>query len=347
LEEDSPKREITKKAKDLIKSSTNDIKQVEKLWRFISKIPLQEITNTTPTSSEVIPSSKKRKTMPLAECLTNYYRFMYEWCAEYSVSRSEVYKEVEFEAAKESELLHQPIKTLKLPSLVEDYIESEPRPTNKATEENVQSWFNGLMEASSTEWRTAVAVDTHLNAYLGGYMPDISIFDCEDSEDGAFIATYARTTLEIKKQKKVSGLTDEDKGQLLDYIYILVKEQPSRQLFSAFLSDGVFFYVVTYNRENHIYKELNLSFKKGIILFCCCDEQYCMYTNTRKNEGVTYSIFNLINSAMLFDQDISIRLSLLTRDYFYNIVAKDLRCVPVAKCKDILPLNHETDLVTW
>ncbi|CAG8805511.1 21949_t:CDS:2, partial [Racocetra persica] len=58
-----------------------------------------------------------------------------------------------------------------------------------------------------------------------------------------------------------------DKGQLLDYIYVMVQQQPSRQLFSASLLDRIFFYMVTFDKGVNIYKEINLKLVNGFALF--------------------------------------------------------------------------------
>ncbi|CAG8517073.1 9786_t:CDS:2 [Racocetra persica] len=130
-----------------------------------------------------------------------------------------------------------------------------------------EEWFNGLMRVASSLWVLVTAADTHNIAYLSGYIPDISVVDSADAEYGTFISSNVLTVLEIKRQKCVSGLTDEDKGQLLDYIYILVQQQPSRRLFSAFLSDGRFFYVMTFDKGDYTYKEHTMNFQQGLALF--------------------------------------------------------------------------------
>ncbi|CAG8789164.1 8650_t:CDS:2, partial [Racocetra fulgida] len=48
----------------------------------------------------------------------------------------------------------------------------------------------------------------------------------EDIQNRALISSKVRTVLEIKRRKCMSSLTDEDKGQLLDYIYAMVQQQP-------------------------------------------------------------------------------------------------------------------------
>ncbi|CAG8709935.1 13087_t:CDS:2, partial [Dentiscutata erythropus] len=66
-----------------------------------------------------------------------------------------------------------------------------------------------------------------------GLLKTQSKFNAKDMEGGTFILKYIYTVLEIKHHKNVSGLADEDKGQLLDYIRVLVQQQPSQRLFSA------------------------------------------------------------------------------------------------------------------
>ncbi|CAG8506292.1 7594_t:CDS:2, partial [Gigaspora rosea] len=65
------------------------------------------------------------------------------------------------------------------------------------TREQVQTWFNDLMKVANKLWGSVTA--------------------------------RVLTVLELKRPKNASGLTDEAKGQLLDYIRILVQKQPSRQ----------------------------------------------------------------------------------------------------------------------
>ncbi|CAG8466267.1 10894_t:CDS:2 [Funneliformis caledonium] len=142
----------------------------------------------------------------------------------HSITRSEVYKSINFKQVTIEYFLRPANKLLKIPESVRNYLDSKPKPVSKSAEGEVQSWFNGLMEVSSLTWEGVSAVDTHKNGYLEGLMPDISVFENNDVEERAFVSKYAHTVLEIKKQKQLSGLADEDKGQLLDYIRILVQQ---------------------------------------------------------------------------------------------------------------------------
>ncbi|CAG8808586.1 34176_t:CDS:1, partial [Racocetra persica] len=183
-----------------------------------------------------------------------------------SVTRSEIYKSVSFEEATVSDLLHS-AKPRKLPKSVRDFLEKKPSPHNRSTEEEMQSWFNGLMEVSNSAWKGVAAADTHKSPYLGGYMPDISVFSAADVAENAFISKYAYTILEVKKQKCLSGLADEDRGQLLDYLQVLVQQQPLRELFALFVSDGRYFYIMTFDRVNYVFQEQHTTFSRGFEIF--------------------------------------------------------------------------------
>ncbi|CAG8650654.1 17406_t:CDS:2, partial [Gigaspora rosea] len=130
-----------------------------------------------------------------------------------SITRSEAYKSVEFEPILAKDLLHS-VKPSKIPEPVKEYLDKNSMPNKMSTEEEVQRWFNG-------------------------YMPDISIVSKEDAADRALVPKYVYTVLELKKPKSTSGLADDDKGQLLDYVRVLLQQQPSRQVFAAFLSDAI------------------------------------------------------------------------------------------------------------
>ncbi|RIB22170.1 hypothetical protein C2G38_2033820 [Gigaspora rosea] len=120
-----------------------------------------------------------------------------------SITRSEAYKSVEFEPILAKDLLHS-VKPSKIPEPVKEYLDKNSMPNKMSTEEEVQRWFNG-------------------------YMPDISIVSKEDAADRALVPKYVYTVLELKKPKSTSGLADDDKGQLLDYVRVLLQQQPSRQ----------------------------------------------------------------------------------------------------------------------
>ena len=73
--------------------------------------------------------------------------------------------------------------------------------------------------------------------------------------------------LELKKRKSLSGFSDEEKGQLVDYIHVLVQQQPLCKLFAIFLSDGYQFYVMAFDRNPKKYMEFTTNFKTGLHLF--------------------------------------------------------------------------------
>ena len=100
-------------------------------------------------------------------------------------------------------------------------------------------------------------------------MPDLSIFYEEDAIDDPYIPTLVLTLLEIKKRKSSIGFADEDKGQALDYINILIQQQPLRELFALFLSDGYYFYVMAFDRKVNQYKEFMTTFTIGLRPFWC------------------------------------------------------------------------------
>jgi hypothetical protein len=83
--------------------------------------------------------------------------------------------------------------------------------------------FDGLMKALPKYKKKLVVSDTHKKAYLDGFMSDFSVFDEEDTIDEAYVTTLVHTLLEVKRRKSLSGLADEDKGQLLNYINILIE----------------------------------------------------------------------------------------------------------------------------
>ncbi|CAG8821563.1 20081_t:CDS:1, partial [Dentiscutata erythropus] len=124
------------------------------------------------------------------------------------------------------------------PESVEKYLGDAARLNKNSTEEEVQNWFNGLMGVVSPLWGSVAAGDTHNIPYLDDLKPDISVSSKDIVKGGAYILKYVFTVLEIKCQKNISGLADEDKGQLSGYIRVQVQQQPSRRFFAAFLSDG-------------------------------------------------------------------------------------------------------------
>ncbi|CAG8841211.1 19220_t:CDS:2, partial [Gigaspora margarita] len=154
-----------------------------------------------------------------------------------SVTRLEAYKSVAFEEVAIKDLL-QPFKPSEVPKSVQDYL-------------------NKKLKMSTEKDEFVSAVDTSKNNYLAGYMPDISLINKNNAADGALVPRYIHTVLELKKPKSASGLADDDKGQ----------QQPSQQVFSAFLSDGIYFYVLTFDRNKYKFQELLTTFSRGIATF--------------------------------------------------------------------------------
>ncbi|CAG8589946.1 12032_t:CDS:2 [Racocetra persica] len=137
-----------------------------------------------------------------------------------------------------------------------------------ASEEEVQDWFDKLMKALPNFSSNLSVVDTHTNIYLEGYKPDFSILLNEDAVNQVYIPMFVCTLLEVKKRKSPSsGLTDEYKGQLLDYIQVLIQQQLLRVHFAIFLSDGFNFYVMDYDRDTKQYSEFTTNILTGICLF--------------------------------------------------------------------------------
>ncbi|CAG8588526.1 7055_t:CDS:2 [Rhizophagus irregularis] len=80
-------------------------------------------------------------------------------------------------------LLYPAHEVSEIPKPVREYLTKNQRPDSKSAEDVVQTWFNGLMKVSSSAWKSK-----------------------------AFVPIYVRTILEVKKQKSISGLSDEDVG---------------------------------------------------------------------------------------------------------------------------------------
>src|SRR2546423_9854088 len=105
-----------------------------------------------------------------------------------------------------------------LPKEVEKYLKKNSiKQAN--TEPEVREWFRKLLKQLSKTWpNDLTAKDTHKDSYLCSYMPDFSIVIDKD----ALTPFAVQTILELKKYKRTSGFSDEDKGQLIDYLHILV-----------------------------------------------------------------------------------------------------------------------------
>ncbi|CAI2167472.1 2469_t:CDS:2 [Funneliformis geosporum] len=102
------------------------------------------------------------------------------------------------------------------------------------------------------------------DGYLNGLMPDLSVFKTEDVADNACIPMLVKTIMELKRS---TGFSNEEKGQLLDYLRVLTRQQPLLKLFAIFLSDGTYFYMMSYNRNINKYQEFETNFRIGLRLF--------------------------------------------------------------------------------
>ncbi|PKY53806.1 kinase-like protein [Rhizophagus irregularis] len=122
------------------------------------------------------------------------------------------------------------------------------------------------MNLFSQQWHNLIVKDTHNIGYLCELMPDLSFFRKEDAVDDAYIPMLVQTILELKAQKTSTGFSNEEKGQLLDYIHILVRQQPLRKLFAIFLSNGSYFYVMPYDRDTNEYQQYETTFSNGLRL---------------------------------------------------------------------------------
>ncbi|RHZ78956.1 hypothetical protein Glove_153g36 [Diversispora epigaea] len=149
--------------------------------------------------------------------------------------------------------------------MVNTYLRNNPTPTT--TEDDILDWFINLMKKLPNWSKNLVVKDTHTNPYFCGLKPDLSIFIEEDVIHDVYIPIFVQTLLELKKRKSLSGFSDEEKCQLVNYIHVLVQQQPLRELFAIFLSDGYQFYVMAFDRNSKKYKEFITNFKTGLRLF--------------------------------------------------------------------------------
>ena len=112
------------------------------------------------------------------------------------------------------------------------------------------------MTRLSSNWKNNMVFrETNDMPYLNGYKPDLSIFDIDDIPNDAFNTIVVQTILELKKHKRTIGFSDEEKGQLVDYLHILIEQQPLRRFFAIFLSDGTYLYVMAFDRNTSQYQE--------------------------------------------------------------------------------------------
>ncbi|CAG8715413.1 9114_t:CDS:2, partial [Funneliformis mosseae] len=144
--------------------------------------------------------------------------------------------------------------------------------------EKVQKWFKDVMARLNSNWQNNMVFrETKYTPYLNGYKPGHSIFDIDDISNDAFNTIAVQTILDLKKHKRTIGFSDEEKGQLVDYLHILMEQQPSRRLFFVFLSDMTYFYVTAFDRNTSQYQEYQTDFKTGLRLFS---------TSIYRNSGV-------------------------------------------------------------
>jgi hypothetical protein len=123
------------------------------------------------------------------------------------------------------------------------------------------------MSQFGSTWGNFVVKDTHDVGYLSGLMLDLSVFKKDDVADNAYIPMQVKTILELKLQKRGTGFSNEEKGQLIDYLRILARQQPLRKLFALFLSDGSYFYIMSFSRITNEYQEYETNLNMGLRLF--------------------------------------------------------------------------------
>ena len=140
--------------------------------------------------------------------------------------------------------------------------------TQTMTEKQVQKWFKDVMTRLSSNWKNKMVFrETNDTPYLNGYKPDLSIFDIDDIPNDAFNTIVVQTILELKKHKRTIGFSDEEKEQLVEYLHILIEQQPLRRFFAIFLSDGTFLYAIAFDRNTSQYQEYQTDFITGLRLF--------------------------------------------------------------------------------
>ncbi|RIA81716.1 kinase-like domain-containing protein [Glomus cerebriforme] len=185
-----------------------------------------------------------------------------------SVTRAKVYRSIVFEQVQHNYFLAETNSHLgALPNSVSTYIQNNQM-TQKMTEKQVQNWFKNVMTRLSSNWNNKMVFrETNDTPYLDGYKPDISIFNVDDIPNDAFNTVVVQTILELKKHKRTIGFSDEEKGQLVDYLHILIEQQPLRRFFAIFLSDGTYLYVIAFDRNTSQYQEYQTDFITGLRLF--------------------------------------------------------------------------------
>src|SRR5204863_9592317 len=99
-----------------------------------------------------------------------------------------------------------------------------------------------------------------------------------------------QTILELKVQKRGTGFSNEEKGQLIDYIRVLVRQQPLRKLFALFLSDGSSFYVMSFDRDTNEYQEHETTFTLGLRLLYTLIHQKSDFVTAIASRAVSFQL---------------------------------------------------------
>ncbi|CAG8450475.1 13258_t:CDS:2 [Funneliformis caledonium] len=249
-----PAKRIEKLIKD-IQGATHQPTSVENLTLDLGQLSLSGGTSNTSTTFSnlfsglvrtVEENSKQIGLLIQIEQARNRGPILGEYEIGGSVTRANVYKNTIFE------------------NVDQEYYLVE---TNSYLKTAVQRWFNNLMSQFGSRWGDFVAKGTHDVGYLNGLMPDLSVFKTEDVADNACIPMLVKTILELKVQKRSTGFSNEEKGQIVDYLRVLTRQQPLRKLFAIFLSDGAYFYVMSFNRNINQYQEFKTNFRIGLRLF--------------------------------------------------------------------------------
>ncbi|CAG8498961.1 7958_t:CDS:2, partial [Dentiscutata heterogama] len=225
---------------------------------------------------------------------------------------------------------------------------------NSYLEDDIQDWFNKLMTNLPKFAKKLVVKDTHTNAYLDGLKPDLSVFMEEDVENDVYLTMSVLTLLEVKRRKGTSVLLNEDKGQVLNYIRVLIDQQPLREHFVVFLSDGFYFYVMAYDRKVNQYFEFTTNFKTGLQLFWVLLNFSSPLTNVQGPRSVMFlyeidwnntpSVIKVFKSGYSSETEVS-ALKFLNENYFENVpqyVAHDDSSPDVRPENILLNSNYDT-----
>ncbi|KAF0369753.1 kinase-like protein [Gigaspora margarita] len=242
----------------------------------MSTSPLSMFIKTVVDNSEITKKNSetmKENSKTMKENSETIVQFMKEFSRTehetVSITQAKAYQSTWFESVDVEYFLtknNSYLGSFQQSGSVNTYLRRNKIPTD--TEDNVQEWFNGLMKSLPNFSKRKIAIrDTHTNTYLRGHKPDISVFMEDDIINDVYLTMHVQTLLEVKKRKSFSNLLDEDKGQVLNYIRILIRQQPLRELFAVFLSDRFYFYVMAYDRRTKRYSEHTANFNTGLRLF--------------------------------------------------------------------------------